>query len=199
MVGMEGGSLEVHLPPQHPQHLLLQHGLHLHPSLQLVQALGVLAHVEALDLLVDALQLVQGGPSGDGPGGGAARGGAGHQAVALHVEPQAAQVDVVAVAVWALVRTLAGVQALVQLEMDKLGELGRAQLALVRLLARMEAQVGLQVAGAAEALVTHLEDEGERRSCYWLLALALYPKTLDGIIWFRISIVYFGLLIAEYL
>ena len=54
-----GGSLQVHLPPQHAQHLLLQHGLRLHAALQLVQPLGVLAHVEALDLLVDALQLVQ--------------------------------------------------------------------------------------------------------------------------------------------
>ena len=72
------------------------------------------------------------------------------------MEPQAAQVNVVPVAVGALVGALAGVQALVQLEVDKLGELGRAQLALVGFLSRVEAQVGLQVAGATEALVTHL-------------------------------------------
>ena len=78
------------------------------------------------------------------------------------MEPQAAQVDVVAVAVEALVRALARVQPLVQLEVDELGELGRAQLALVGLLARVQTQVGLQVAGTAETLVTHLEGGGEQ-------------------------------------
>lgn len=43
----------------------------------------------------------------------------------------------------ALVWPLAGVKALVQLEVDKLGELGRAKLARVGLLTRVEAQVGL--------------------------------------------------------
>ena len=86
-----------------------------------------------------------------------AAGAVGRQAVALQVEAQAAHVDVVALAVGALVGALAGVQALVQLEVDELGELGGAQLALVGLLSRVQAQVGLQVAGAAEALVTHLE------------------------------------------
>lgn len=121
MVGMELGGLQVALPPQHPQDLLLQHGLHLDSSLQLLQPLGVFADVKAVDLLVGAVYLLQGGLSGDG------------RAVALQVKPQAAQVDVVAVAVGAFVRTLAGVQALVQLEVDKLGELGWAEFAVVGL------------------------------------------------------------------
>lgn len=119
-----GVELEVAFPPKHPQDLLLQHGLHLHASLQLLQPLGVLAHVEALNLLVGAVQLLQAGL--------AAR--VRCHAVALEVEPQAAHVDVVAVAVRAFVWTLAGVQALVQFEVDELGELGRAELAVVRLL-----------------------------------------------------------------
>ncbi len=125
------GGLKVTLPPQHPQDLLLQHGLHLHPSLQLLQPLGVLADVEALDLLVRTLHLLQSSLAGDG---GAARACRGRQAVALQVKPQAAQVDVVAVAVGAFVRTLAGVEAFVQLQVDKLGELGRAEFAVVGLL-----------------------------------------------------------------
>lgn len=50
------------------------------------------------------------------------------------MESQAAQVDVVAVAVWTFVRTLSRVQALVQLEVDKLSELGGAEFAVVGLL-----------------------------------------------------------------
>lgn len=150
------GRLDVGLPPQHPQHLLLQHGLQLGAARQLLQPLGVLADIEALDLLVGALHLLQGRLAGDGRA-------AGGQAVAFQVEPQAAQVDVVAVAVRTLVRALAGVQALVELEVDELGELGRAEFAVVGLLPRVEAQVRLQVAGAAEALMTHLEEGGTRR------------------------------------
>lgn len=75
------------------------------------------------------------------------------------MKPQAAQVNVVAMAVRAFVWTLAGVQALVQLEMDELGELGWAEFAVVGLLTRVQAQVSFQVAGAAEALVTNLEEE----------------------------------------
>lgn len=71
--------------------------------------------------------------------------------------------NVVAVAVRAFVRTLAGVQALVQLEVDKLGELGWAEFAVVGLFPRVEAQVSFQVAGAAEALVTNLEEETARK------------------------------------
>lgn len=125
------GGLKVGVPPQHPQDLLLQHGLHLRPSLQLLQPFGVLADVEALDLLVGALHLLQGSLTGDS---WAARAGGGRQAVALQVKPQAAQVNVVAMAVGAFVRTLAGVQALVQLEVDELGELGWAEFAVVGLL-----------------------------------------------------------------
>lgn len=61
--------------------------------------------------------------------------------------------------------------------MHKLGELGRAHLALVRLLPRVESQVGLEVAGAAESLVANLQcGEGGREgreggqkitSCQW--------------------------------
>lgn len=149
------GRLEVGLPPQHPQDLLLQHGLHLRPSLQLFQALGVLADVKALDLLIRTLHLLQRSLTGDSWAAGAR---VCRQAVALQVKPQAAQVNVVAVAVGAFVWTLAGVQTLVQLEVDKLGELGWAELAVVGLLPRMEAQVSFEVAGAAEALVANLEE-----------------------------------------
>lgn len=51
----------------------------------------------------------------------------------------------------------AAVEATVQFEVDVLGELGAAQLALVWPFTRVEAQVCFQVAGAAEAFVTHLE------------------------------------------
>lgn len=78
------------------------------------------------------------------------------------MEPQAAEVDVVAMAVGAFVWSLAGVQALVELEVDKLGELCRAEFAVVRLLPRVKAEVSFQVAGAAEAFVTNLE-ETERK------------------------------------
>lgn len=44
-------------------------------------------------------------------------------------------------------------QSLVQLEVDELGELGGAQVAGVRLLARVQPQVGLEVGGRAEAFV----------------------------------------------
>lgn len=128
---MKVGGLEVSLPPQHPQDLLLQHGLHLHPSLQLLQPLCMLADIEALNLLVGAVHLLQGSLTGDSWTAGAR---ASCQAVALQVKSQAAQVDVVAVAVGAFVWTLAGVQALVQLEVDKLGELGWAEFAVVGLL-----------------------------------------------------------------
>lgn len=40
--------------------------------------------------------------------------------------------------------------------MHKLGELGRAHLALVRFLSRVESQVGLEIAGAAKSLVANL-------------------------------------------
>lgn len=57
----------------------------------------------------------------------------------------------------AVVRAVAAaVEAAVQFEVDVLGELGAAQLALVRFFPRVESQVCLQVAGAAKALVTYL-------------------------------------------
>lgn len=65
----------------------------------------------------------------------------------------------------AAVRVLAAVvEAAVQLEVDVLGELGVTQLALERLLPRVEAEVCFQVAGAAEAFVAHLEREQTDRS-----------------------------------
>lgn len=51
----------------------------------------------------------------------------------------------------------ATVEAAVKLEMNVLGELGAAQLALVRFFPRVESQVCFQVAGATEAFMTHLE------------------------------------------
>lgn len=59
MVGVEVGGLEVGLPPHHPQDLLLQHGVHLNASLQLLQLLRVLTYVKALYLLVGAVDLLQ--------------------------------------------------------------------------------------------------------------------------------------------
>lgn len=50
------------------------------------------------------------------------------------MEAQATKVDVGAVAVWTLVGALSCVQPFVQFEMDKLCELSRAKLALIRLL-----------------------------------------------------------------
>ncbi len=128
---MEVGGLYVALPPQHPQDLLLQHGFHLHPSLQLLQPLGMLTDVKALNLLVGSLHLLQHRLTGDSWAAGAR---VCRQAVALQVKPQTAQVDVVAVAMGAFVWTLTGVQALVQLEVDKLSELGWAEFAVVGLL-----------------------------------------------------------------
>lgn len=55
----------------------------------------------------------------------------------------------------------AAVEAPVELEVDVLGELGAAQLALVWFLARVESQVCFQVAGAAEAFVTHLDKHND--------------------------------------
>lgn len=66
-------------------------------------------------------------------------------------------------AVGAFVWTLAGVQALVQLKVDKLGELSRTEFAVVGLLPWVKAQVSFQVAGAAEALVTNLNDEKQKK------------------------------------
>lgn len=85
------------------------------------------------------------------------RGAAGLQvraAVPLLVQLQACRVEGALEA--ALQAPLALVQALVQLEVDVLGEAAAAQAAGVGLDPRVQAQVGLQVAGAAEALVADL-------------------------------------------
>lgn len=100
------------------------------------------------------------------------------------MEPQAAQVDVVAVAVGAFVRPLAGVQALVELEVDELGELCRAEFAVVGLLPRVKAQVGFQVAGAAETFVANLEEtkaEGDHRRRSLAGAARGSPGVIPGI------------------
>lgn len=103
--------------------LFFHQPLNIH-TLDLLQPVSIVADVEALDLLINAVQFVQ-----------AAVGGRhSSQAVALKVEAQAAEVDVVAVAVWTLVGALSCVQPFVQFEVDKLCELGRAELALIRLL-----------------------------------------------------------------
>lgn len=44
-----------------------------------------------------------------------------------------------------------------EFQVHELGELGGAHLALVRLLSRVESQVGLEIAGAAEPLVANLQ------------------------------------------
>lgn len=56
----------------------------------------------------------------------------------------------------------AAVEPPVQFEVDVLGELGVAQLALVGFLPGVEAEVCLQVAGATEPFVTHLESMTRR-------------------------------------
>lgn len=91
----------------------------------------MLANVKALNLLVSALHLLQGSLTGDS---WAARARVCCPAVSLQVKSQAAQVNIVAVAVGAFVWTLAGMQALVQLEVDKLGKLGWAKFAMIGLL-----------------------------------------------------------------
>lgn len=72
----------------------------------------------------------------------------------MHLE--AAEMDVALVAMGTLVGSLPGVEALVEFQVHKLGELGRAHLALVRFLSRVKPQVGLEIAGAAESLVANL-------------------------------------------
>jgi len=83
------------------------------------------------------------------------------------VDLEAAEVNVALVAVDAFVGTLPGVETLVQLQVHKLGEFGWAQLALVRLLSRVEPQVGFEIAGAAEPLVTNLRGGGRETLSEW--------------------------------
>lgn len=75
---------------------------------------------------------------------------------------EAAEVDIALVALGTLVRPLPGVQSLVQLQVHKLGKLGRAHLTLVRFFSRMQSKVGLEIACAAESLVADLKCEEER-------------------------------------
>ena len=77
-------------------------------------------------------------------------GAGGHAAAGLPVGLEAAGADVLALALRALVGPLVGVQAPVQLEVHELRELGRAVLAVERLLPAVQPHVGLQVARAAE-------------------------------------------------
>lgn len=58
-----------------------------------------------------------------------------------------------------LTSTPTSVEAAVELQVDELSEAGRADAALVRLLPRVQTLVRFQVAGAAEALVTHLKEK----------------------------------------
>ena len=80
----------------------------------------------------------------------------GHAAVRLPVRLQPWRRDVLPLALRALVRTLVGVKAPVQLEMHKLRELSGAQLAVERFLAAVQAHVRLQVWRGAEAFTTNL-------------------------------------------
>lgn len=65
--------------------------------------------------------------------------------------------DVALVALGALVGPLPGMQSFMQLQVHKLGKLGRAHLTLVRFFSRMQSKVGLEIACAAESLVADLK------------------------------------------
>lgn len=79
--------------------------------------------------------------------------------------------NVALVAVDAFVGAFPGVETLVQLQVHKLGEFGWAELALVRLLSRVEPQVGFEIAGAAEPLVTNLTLVGFFSRMYQIVLL----------------------------
>lgn len=73
------------------------------------------------------------------------------------VQPEGKVMEEATVTQRAAVRSLArAVHAAVQLQVDVLRELGATHFALVGLLSRVQAQVRLQVAGAAKALLAHL-------------------------------------------
>ena len=82
-------------------------------------------------------------------GGGFARG-------RLPVSPETRCRDVLLPASVTGKRTLVGVKPLVKFQVDELGEFGRAQVARVRLLARMKPKMCLQVARATESLVAYV-------------------------------------------
>lgn len=80
------------------------------------------------------------------------------QAAAALVDPEGEAVEEgLGTELAAVGSVAAAVEAAVQFEVDVLGELGAAQLALVRFFPRVKAQVCFQVAGATEAFMTHLE------------------------------------------
>lgn len=70
--------------------------------------------------------------------------------------PKTARADVLLVAALAGVRPFVGVQPLVQLEVNELGEFRGAQVAGVGLLAGMQSQMSLEVGGRAEPLLADL-------------------------------------------
>lgn len=81
------------------------------------------------------------------------------QAAAALVDAQREAVEEGLSAKLAAVRAVtATVEAAVKLEVNVLGELGATQLALIWFFPRVKSQVCFQVAGAAEAFVTHLEN-----------------------------------------
>lgn len=74
----------------------------------------------------------------------------------LPMGPKTARADVLLVAALAGVRPFVGVQPLVQLEVNELGEFRGAQVAGVGLLAGMQSQMSLEVGGRAEPLLADL-------------------------------------------
>jgi hypothetical protein len=69
------------------------------------------------------------------------------------MRPQTRRTDVLLITALANVRPVVGVQSLVQLQMDKLSELLRAQVTLVGFLSAVESQVSLQVRCRRESLL----------------------------------------------
>lgn len=92
-----------------------------------LQAFRSLAQVKLLDHGIDTVELLNRGNRARGVGSGGAE--------TLEVHLEAAVIEVGAMTVGAVVGALASVQALVELEVDILGEAGQAQLTLVGLLA----------------------------------------------------------------
>lgn len=74
----------------------------------------------------------------------------------LPMGPKTARADVLLVAALAGIRPFVGVQPLVQLEVNELGEFRGAQVAGVGLLAGMQSQMSLEVGGRAEPLLADL-------------------------------------------
>lgn len=117
------------------------------------ESFGLGADIESLEVLGGVPRLGTFGPR---------IGGAISQAT---VQPEGKVMEEATVAqqaaVWSLTRA---VHAAVQLQVDVLRELGATHFTLVGLLPRVQAQVRLQVAGAAETLLAHLWD-GQHKTC----------------------------------